>query len=230
MQTPDGHGRLELTKFHAPSTDGGHQRAPANASGIRHIAFAVEDIDTVLARLRARRARRRAEARPATPRCRGRAHTTAAQRYRRARRRGGSEDARHRIVHPHIDAPATPPRTQASNRTCAGPGERANERGRDTACDRPRRPRWPAGVRASPCRSRRPARPVGLPAPRSARAPLDRRFAPRRGPDAQSHGRAAAARCPAPRNCYASPRDRRTSVDRDALASPSHTIPTIPSA
>jgi catechol 2,3-dioxygenase-like lactoylglutathione lyase family enzyme len=54
LQTPDGHGRLELTKFHTPSTDGGSQRAPANASGIRHVAFAVDDIDAVLARLRAR--------------------------------------------------------------------------------------------------------------------------------------------------------------------------------
>ncbi len=54
LRTPDGHGRLELTKFHTPSTDGGYQRAPANASGIRHVAFAVEDIDAVLARLRAR--------------------------------------------------------------------------------------------------------------------------------------------------------------------------------
>ena len=54
LQTPDGHGRLELTKFHTPSTHGGDQRAPANASGIRHVAFAVDDIDAVLARLRAR--------------------------------------------------------------------------------------------------------------------------------------------------------------------------------
>jgi catechol 2,3-dioxygenase-like lactoylglutathione lyase family enzyme len=54
LQTPDGHGRLELTKFHTPSTDGGYQRATANASGIRHVAFAVDDIDAVLARLRAR--------------------------------------------------------------------------------------------------------------------------------------------------------------------------------
>ncbi len=54
LRTPDGHGRLELTKFHTPPTDGGYQRAPANASGIRHVAFAVEDIDAVLARLRAR--------------------------------------------------------------------------------------------------------------------------------------------------------------------------------
>jgi catechol 2,3-dioxygenase-like lactoylglutathione lyase family enzyme len=54
LQTPDGHGRLELTQFHTPSTHGGYQRVPANASGIRHIAFAVDDIDAVLARLRAR--------------------------------------------------------------------------------------------------------------------------------------------------------------------------------
>jgi catechol 2,3-dioxygenase-like lactoylglutathione lyase family enzyme len=54
LQTPDGHGRLELTKFHTPSTDGDHQPAPANAAGIRHVTFAVEDIDAVLARLRAR--------------------------------------------------------------------------------------------------------------------------------------------------------------------------------
>jgi catechol 2,3-dioxygenase-like lactoylglutathione lyase family enzyme len=66
LQTSDGHGRLKLTKFHTPSSDGGHQRAPANASGIRHVAFAVEDIDAVLARLQARDAelRRRAGALP----------------------------------------------------------------------------------------------------------------------------------------------------------------------
>jgi catechol 2,3-dioxygenase-like lactoylglutathione lyase family enzyme len=54
LRTPDGHGRLELAKFHTPSTDGGYQRAAANVSGIRHVAFAVDDIDAVLARLRAR--------------------------------------------------------------------------------------------------------------------------------------------------------------------------------
>ncbi len=54
LQTPDGHGRVELAKFHAPSTDGGSQRAPANALGIRHVAFVVDDIDDVVARLRAR--------------------------------------------------------------------------------------------------------------------------------------------------------------------------------
>ncbi len=54
LQTPDGHGRVELTEFHAPSSDGGYERVPANARGIRHVAFAVEGIDAVLARLRAR--------------------------------------------------------------------------------------------------------------------------------------------------------------------------------
>lgn len=54
MQTPAGHGRIELTKFHAPPTNGGDPRAPANASGIRHIAFAVDDLDAVVARLQAR--------------------------------------------------------------------------------------------------------------------------------------------------------------------------------
>jgi catechol 2,3-dioxygenase-like lactoylglutathione lyase family enzyme len=54
LQTPDGHGRVELSDFHAPSTDGGDQQAPANAPGIRHITFAVEDIDAVVARLQAR--------------------------------------------------------------------------------------------------------------------------------------------------------------------------------
>src|SRR5712664_3489152 len=54
LQTPDGHGRLELTKFHSPSTQGGNRHAPANTPGIRHVAFAVEDIDAVVAGLRVR--------------------------------------------------------------------------------------------------------------------------------------------------------------------------------
>jgi catechol 2,3-dioxygenase-like lactoylglutathione lyase family enzyme len=54
LQTPDGHGRLELTKFLTPSAQGGNRHAPANAPGIRHVAFAVEDIDAVVAGLRAR--------------------------------------------------------------------------------------------------------------------------------------------------------------------------------
>jgi catechol 2,3-dioxygenase-like lactoylglutathione lyase family enzyme len=54
LQTPDGHGRLELTKFHSPRTEGGNRHAPANTPGIRHIAFAVKDIDAVVAGLRSR--------------------------------------------------------------------------------------------------------------------------------------------------------------------------------
>jgi catechol 2,3-dioxygenase-like lactoylglutathione lyase family enzyme len=54
MQTPDGNGRLELVKFHSPSNEGDNRPAPANAPGIRHIAFVVEDIDAVVAGLRAR--------------------------------------------------------------------------------------------------------------------------------------------------------------------------------
>ena len=53
MQTPDGHGRLELVKFHSPSGPAGDRHAPANAPGIRHLTFAVDDIDAVLASLRA---------------------------------------------------------------------------------------------------------------------------------------------------------------------------------
>ena len=54
MQTPDGHGRLELTKFHAPSGRDGERHAPANTPGIRHLTFAVDDIDAVVAGLRSR--------------------------------------------------------------------------------------------------------------------------------------------------------------------------------
>jgi catechol 2,3-dioxygenase-like lactoylglutathione lyase family enzyme len=54
METPDGHGRLELTKFHAPPGPGGDRHAPANSPGIRHLAFAVDDIDAIVAGLRAR--------------------------------------------------------------------------------------------------------------------------------------------------------------------------------
>jgi catechol 2,3-dioxygenase-like lactoylglutathione lyase family enzyme len=54
LETPDGHARLELTKFHAPSGQGGDRHAPANTPGIRHLAFVVDDIDTVVARLQAR--------------------------------------------------------------------------------------------------------------------------------------------------------------------------------
>ena len=54
VETQDGHGRLELTKFHTPSDQDGDRPAPANTPGIRHVAFAVDDIDAVVAGPRAR--------------------------------------------------------------------------------------------------------------------------------------------------------------------------------
>ena len=53
MRAPDGHGRVELSKFHTPpAVRTGAESAPANALGIRRIMFAVDDIDDVVARLR----------------------------------------------------------------------------------------------------------------------------------------------------------------------------------
>ena len=53
MRAPDGHGRVELTKFHTPpAVRAEPEDAPANALGIRRIMFAVEDLDDVVARLR----------------------------------------------------------------------------------------------------------------------------------------------------------------------------------
>jgi catechol 2,3-dioxygenase-like lactoylglutathione lyase family enzyme len=54
LQTQDGQRRLELVKFHSPSSPEGDPQAPANAPGIRHLAFVVDDIDAVVADLRAR--------------------------------------------------------------------------------------------------------------------------------------------------------------------------------
>ena len=53
LRTPDGNGRVELVRFHSPSHQGDNRHAPANAPGIRHVTFAVEDIDAVVAGLRA---------------------------------------------------------------------------------------------------------------------------------------------------------------------------------
>ena len=53
MRTPDGHSRVELTKFHTPpAVRAEPESAPANTLGIRRIMFAVDDIDDVVARLR----------------------------------------------------------------------------------------------------------------------------------------------------------------------------------
>ncbi len=60
LRTPDGHGRIELDKFHTPEADGLRASArtrpenvPVNALGIRRIMFAVDNIDDLVARLRA---------------------------------------------------------------------------------------------------------------------------------------------------------------------------------
>jgi hypothetical protein len=54
MRTPDGHGKLELTKFHAPKVVSPEPRnALGNTLGLRSIMFVVDDIDDVVARLQA---------------------------------------------------------------------------------------------------------------------------------------------------------------------------------
>ena len=54
MRTPDGHSRLELSRFLTPSPVADHRNAPVNALGYLRIMFAVDDIDETLARLRKR--------------------------------------------------------------------------------------------------------------------------------------------------------------------------------
>ena len=52
MRTPDGHGRVELTKFHTPpAVRAEPESAPANALGMRRIMFMVDDVDDVVTRL-----------------------------------------------------------------------------------------------------------------------------------------------------------------------------------
>jgi catechol 2,3-dioxygenase-like lactoylglutathione lyase family enzyme len=52
MRTPDGHGRIELSRFLAPSVVADHRNAPVNALGYLRVMFAVDDLDDTLARLR----------------------------------------------------------------------------------------------------------------------------------------------------------------------------------
>src|SRR5512140_3470238 len=54
MRTPDGHSRLELSRFLTPPVIADHRNAPVNALGYLRVMFAVEDIDDTLARLRKR--------------------------------------------------------------------------------------------------------------------------------------------------------------------------------
>ena len=51
MRTPDGHGRLELSRFLAPQVVADHRNAPVNALGYLRVMFAVDDIDDTLDRL-----------------------------------------------------------------------------------------------------------------------------------------------------------------------------------
>lgn len=54
LRTPDGHGRVELSRFHAPAAVRLEpQDAPSNALGLRRIMFAVDDVDDLVERLRA---------------------------------------------------------------------------------------------------------------------------------------------------------------------------------
>jgi catechol 2,3-dioxygenase-like lactoylglutathione lyase family enzyme len=53
LRAPDGHGRVELSRFHRPpAVRAEPENAPSNALGIRRIMFAVEDLDDVVTRLR----------------------------------------------------------------------------------------------------------------------------------------------------------------------------------
>jgi catechol 2,3-dioxygenase-like lactoylglutathione lyase family enzyme len=52
MRTPDGHSRLELSRFLTPPVVADHRNAPVNALGYLRVMFAVDDLDDTLARLR----------------------------------------------------------------------------------------------------------------------------------------------------------------------------------
>ena len=51
MRTPDGHSRIELSRFRAPAIASDHRTAPVNSLGYLRVMFAVEDLDDTLARL-----------------------------------------------------------------------------------------------------------------------------------------------------------------------------------
>lgn len=51
MRTPDGHGRVELSRFIQPAIDEDHRTAPVNALGYLRVMFEVDDIDDTLARV-----------------------------------------------------------------------------------------------------------------------------------------------------------------------------------
>src|SRR3954466_7229126 len=57
MRTPDGHSRLELSRFLAPPAVADHRNAPVNALGYLRVMFAVDDIDETVSRLEKRGAK-----------------------------------------------------------------------------------------------------------------------------------------------------------------------------
>jgi predicted enzyme related to lactoylglutathione lyase len=53
MRTPDGHSKLELTRYHAPAaSSAGPENPPPNTLGLHRVMFAVDDVDDTVARLR----------------------------------------------------------------------------------------------------------------------------------------------------------------------------------
>jgi len=53
LRTPDGHARLELSRFRSPQGPAGDREAPSNAPGLRHVTFEVDDVDAAVAGVRA---------------------------------------------------------------------------------------------------------------------------------------------------------------------------------
>src|SRR3954447_8922285 len=51
MKTPDGHGQVELVKFHSPPHEGDRPHEAPNAPGLRHLCFAIDDVDAAVTRL-----------------------------------------------------------------------------------------------------------------------------------------------------------------------------------
>ena len=100
MRTPDGHSRLELSRFLRPPVVADHRHAPVNALGYLRVMFTVDDIDGTLERLRARRAARRR-----SRRLQGRLSALLHPRTRRAshRARPGT-----RLSHARRDQPRKP--------------------------------------------------------------------------------------------------------------------------
>lgn len=54
VQTPDGHGRIELVKFKSPPLEEGDPTAPVNTPGLSHLCFAIDDLDAVLGAVQAK--------------------------------------------------------------------------------------------------------------------------------------------------------------------------------